>query len=65
LAIELLQKTLDEYIPVPGTPPGVPLARWRDRCWEAFGNKSRFYDIRDSLARRGRIQIKEGYVSFT
>jgi hypothetical protein len=65
LAVELLQKTLGEYTPVPGTPPGVPLALWRDKCWAALGNKNRFYDIRDSLVRRGRIQIREEYVSFT
>jgi hypothetical protein len=64
-AIELLQKTIAEYTPVPGLPPGVPLNLWRDRCWTAFGNKNRFYDIRDSLLRRGKIQIKEEYVSFT
>jgi hypothetical protein len=65
LAVELLQKALGEYTPVSGTPPGVPLTLWRDKCWAAFGNKNRFYDIRDSLVRRGKIQIKEEYVSFT
>jgi hypothetical protein len=65
LAIELLQKVIAEHTPVCGLPSGVPLNLWRDKCWAAFGNKSRFYDIRDSLVRRGKIQIKEEYVSFT
>jgi hypothetical protein len=65
LAIELLQKVIDEYTPVSGFPPGVPLNLWRDKCWTVFEQKTRFYDIRKSLVRRGKIQIRDGYVSLS
>jgi hypothetical protein len=65
LAIELLKKAIEEYTPVPGFPAGVPVSLWRDKCWAVFDQKTRFYDMRDSLVRRGKIQIKEGYVSFS
>jgi hypothetical protein len=65
LAIELLQKVIEEYIPLPGSPPGVPLNLWRDKCWAVFEQKTRFYDMRDSLIRRGKIQIRDGHVSLS
>jgi hypothetical protein len=64
LAVELLQKTIEEYTPIPGLPAGVPLNLWRDKCLAVFTQRTRFYEAQKSLVRRGKIQVKEGYVSF-
>jgi hypothetical protein len=64
LAIEALEKLIIDYIPLPGSPAGVPLGLWRDKCSSVFGNKTRFYEIKKSLLRRGKIRIEEDYVSF-
>jgi hypothetical protein len=64
MAIEALQKAIIEHTPVPGSPPGIPLNLWRDRCAVIFGSKTRFYEIKNSLLRRGRISIEGDYVSF-
>ncbi|MDR1373685.1 MAG: helicase RepA family protein, partial [Treponema sp.] len=58
VAFELLKKAIVDYSPLP-----VPMSVWRDSCWDALGNKNRFYDIRDSFIRRGKIQVKDGSVS--
>jgi hypothetical protein len=63
MAVEALQKAIAEHTPVSGSPSGVPLDLWRDKCAAIFESKTRFYEIKKSLLRRGRISIEEDYVS--
>ncbi|MDR2095486.1 MAG: helicase RepA family protein [Treponema sp.] len=59
LGVELLQKIVVEYSPLP-----VPLGIWRERFIAAGGVRTRFYELKNSLTRRGKIKVTEdGHVS--
>jgi hypothetical protein len=61
MGIELLQKLAVEYSPLP-----VPLGVWRERFITAGGARNRFYDIRNTLIRRGKIKVDgAGHVSLS
>jgi hypothetical protein len=54
MGIELLQKLAVEYSPLL-----VPLSVWRERFVTAGGERTRFYELKNSLLRRGKIKVAE------
>jgi KaiC/GvpD/RAD55 family RecA-like ATPase len=63
LALDVLKRLEEEALNNRGDEGRVPIERWGDECKSEGIAKQRFYDVRKSLERAGKINVQDSFVS--